>query len=190
MIAQAAETGGWDAAEWIALTAVLATVVTVIVNAWLNNRRLVSEERRHAESLANVRRVAHEANAAKAYLAAEHVERWINWVEVGKAVDRGQERLSPEHKAVVMAAVDAITEAKAYAWTDEMVTAAGGVIVALVNLENTAYASIGRLQTTVGDGEQEKREWLKMRERLEKQFDVVSDAYHTAIEEYRKAMNG
>lgn len=83
LIAQAAETGGWDAGQWIALTAVLVTgvgaVFTVAVNAWRGNRRLASEERRHKERLASDEamheaRLKHEAGVHTERLAFERRE--------------------------------------------------------------------------------------------------------------------
>jgi len=183
-----------EAAEIIALTAVLVTgagaAFTVAANAWLGRKRLASEERMHTERLANERRLVHEGKAAEAYLAAEEVQRWIKWKDIENAARLGHERLTHAHKDKIMAAVDAITKAKAYAWTDEMATAAGGVIVGIAKLENKAYGSINRLREMMQGGDQVSPENLQKRENMEEQFDAVWWAYDKAIDDFRKAMNG
>ena len=59
-----------------------------------------------------------------------------------------------------------------------MVTAAGAVIVALVDLERIALATIGRLRAAGADEEQ-----------LHERFWAVGSQYDDAIERYRRAIS-
>ncbi len=177
-----------EAAEIIALTAVLVTgfgaVFTVAVNAWLANRRLAHERELQVERSLLERRLTHEPKAAKAYQAAEEVRRKIGWDQIEKAATLGRERLSPEHKAVIMAAVNATAEAEAYAWREGMGAAAARLSSALVELENKADASIGWLYRQLSDADPDTRE------RAREQFQEVWWDYDEAVQDFRREMNG
>lgn len=182
-----AEVSAWGPSQIIALAAAMGTILAVAVTGVSiyftykgSNKRLRSEESRHTERLANERRLLHEGNAAKAYGALERVQRWVQLDAVAKAAALGQNRLSREHKEVVMAAVDAITEAKAYAWRDEMVTAAGWAIMKLVELEQQTDTTIRVLAAGANDRDPGAGK------RAQEKFQERWSAYDNAIENFRK----
>jgi hypothetical protein len=175
----------WGSAEVVAAVsvgvaalAVMVTGVSIWVNFLDSEKRRAHAERMQGQRLAHERRLTHQAEAAKAYRSAAEVGRWINLTEIEKAVAAGEDRLGSDAKAAVTAAADAMELAKAYAWRAEMVTAAGAVIVALVELDRVGFATIGRLRASGADEEQ-----------LHGKFWAVWGRYDDAIEQYRRAIS-
>ena len=175
----------WGSAEVVAAVSVAVAVLAVMVTGmsiWMNflnsEKRRAHEEQMQGQRLAHERRLTHQAEAARAYRSAAEVGRWINLTEIERAVAAGEDRLGSDAKAAVTAAADAMELAKAYAWRGEMVTAAGAVIVALIELERVGFATIGRLRAAGADEEQ-----------LHDRFWAAWDLYDDAIEQYRRAIS-
>ncbi len=145
---------------WVAVAGVSIAAISIIANAIVSVRRLSHEEQMQQKRLLHERRLAHEAKAAAAYRDAERVQRVWHWDAIRgiageapryAAAFKAEDTTPPPSQlelasAPIQSAVDAITEAKAYAWSEKMAEACGGLLVALVIVERQGRAAIARLR--------------------------------------------
>ena len=143
----------WSASEWIALGAVAVALVSAAITAWsmwLNHlgskNRLKHEAEMQVKQLAEDRRAASLATAAKAYRLSAEVQRHIDLPAVEKWAADGEFTISVEAKASVMAAADALELVTATGWSEEVRAGAGLVLITMMHFEHSAFATVQRLQ--------------------------------------------
>lgn len=186
---------------WIGLAGVIVASLSIAISAligWfrmrhderMQNERLAHEEKVHAQRLRHERRVAHDADAIKAYRMAESAHSYFR-VESVELAAQYSAMFPNDHRQpgteTYLDAVDGMTEAKVYAWSDVVRDAANRVVDALKAQHSRAMVHADWLGKRIEDWAEADvdEEWQQARYRHEEQWEECS----YVIEEFRKAIN-
>lgn len=173
---------------WVAVAGIGLAALTTGLTYLSSEKRRKSEDRRHSERLNHELRLTLWRDAAHAYRLCSEIQGLLTWAYIESLslypdieADVDDVRVPPAVKRRIMDGVNVITEAKAYAWTDDMITACGAVIVAIANLENIAFASIGALRANRSGGD-------RTTPIVQERFERIWSEYDEAIETYRRSI--